>query len=481
MKYLEIIPDPVSLLESMRAVGYTPESAVADIIDNSISANANNIEVIWDPRDDPYVAILDNGHGMNSEQLTVAMRHGSSNPSRERCANDLGRFGLGLKTASMSQCRVLTVLSKKDSDISIRRWDMDIVTKSGKWLVEVPELKAIKQKKIIEKLLSLENGTLVIWENLDKLISGAKDIINEITHKFKPLEDHLALVFHRYIRPDAFTEKINIFLNGREVPSLDPYLKSNSLRQKLESQEINHELGKITVTPYILPPVTQMTKEEIQLCGGADGLRTSQGFYIYRNKRLVIWGTWFRLVNKDEFFKLARIQVDIPNTFDSLWALDIKKSTAFPPEIIRKELKDLIPYFIGKSKGTIVYEGRGQANKNKIPIWSRIEKYGKTRYEPNVDNIIIKEILEKIDHKNIKLIERLFNILSSGLPMQAIYADMTSDMHVNNSKMSKEELINAIKDIREITGLTIEKIIKIEPFINYTEIHQEILSLFGKS
>ena len=475
MNYLEVIPDPVSLLESMRAVGYTPESAVADIIDNSISAKAKKIEVVWDPDVNPYVAIIDNGVGMSPDELTNAMRHGSSNPTKERNESDLGRFGLGLKTASMSQCRILTVISKSNNVISIRRWDMDLVAKTGKWIVEIPSIEEIRQKKLIEKIANQTSGTIVVWENLDKLISGSTEIIAEITHKFKPLEDHLALVFHRFIKPEAFEEGISITLNNKLVPALDPYLKFNNLRQKLEGQIISHKLGKISVLPYILPPMSHMTPEEIEICGGADGLRTSQGFYIYRNKRLVIWGTWFRLVNKDEFFKLARIQVDIPNTFDSLWALDIKKSTAFPPDLIRKELKNLIPYFIANSKGTIVYSGRKQLGSKNSPMWLRVEKYNKVRYLPNIDHPIIKSITENADPKLLKSIDKLFNMLSASLPMQAIYADMTTDAYVSNSQIDTEELLLTIIEIHEVTGIEFEKIIKMEPFINYHETHKQIL------
>jgi hypothetical protein len=476
MNTLEVIPNPIALLESMRAVGYTPESAVADIIDNSISAGARVIEVNWDPSENPYVAILDDGIGMDSDELTNAMRLGSTNPNEERKLADLGRFGLGLKTASMSQCRRLTVISKKDQKISIRRWDMDLVAKLNKWIIEIPKLEDIKQDRLVEKLKKQENGTVVIWENLDKLISGAKDTVSEITTKFKPLEDHLALVFHRYLKPENFDEKILITLNDKNIPALDPFLKNNHLRQKLEGQTITHELGVISVTPYILPPVSHMSNDDIFTAGGAEGLRTSQGFYIYRNKRLVIWGTWFRLVNKDEFFKLARIQVDVPNSFDSLWALDIKKSTAFPPEIIRKGLKDLIPYFISNSRSTIVYSGRKQLNSKNSPLWIRIEKYGKARYVPNIDHPVIQAITEKLENKSINSIEKLFNLLSTGLPMQAIYADMTTDSYLANSQLDIEEIVQTIKEIKIVTGIEYEKILKMEPFINYHSIHKKIIN-----
>ena len=99
--------------------------------------------------------------------------------------------------------------------------------------------------------------------------------------------------------------------------------------------------------------MNDLSRDDIELAGGREGLRSSQGFYIYRNKRLLIWGTWFKLINKEEFYKLARVQVDIPNSFDELWSLDIKKSSVYPPTVIKSRLRDLLPNFVQKSKGTI--------------------------------------------------------------------------------------------------------------------------------
>ena len=135
---LEVIPDPISLIESMRAVGYTTETAVADLVDNSISAGAQFIKIEYDATHDPFVAILDNGHGMAADELTNAMRHGSSNPTEIRASHDLGRFGLGLKTASLSQCRKMTLVSKKNGGIHARCWDLDFVQEKNQWVVIVP-------------------------------------------------------------------------------------------------------------------------------------------------------------------------------------------------------------------------------------------------------------------------------------------------------------------------------------------------------
>lgn len=157
---LEVIPDPVSLIESMRAVGYTTETAIADIVDNSISAGAPHILIEYDASRDPFVAILDDGHGMDATELTNAMRHGSSNPNALRAHHDLGRFGLGLKTASLSQCRKLTVVSKKNGTIQARCWDIDYLQSltDGKWAVLVPDQRELELLPLYQNLADKLSG-----------------------------------------------------------------------------------------------------------------------------------------------------------------------------------------------------------------------------------------------------------------------------------------------------------------------------------
>ncbi len=480
MKTIEVIPDPTSLLESMRAVGYTLETAIADIIDNSITAKAKVIDVVWDPTDNPYLAILDDGIGMDSVLLTNAMRHGSHKDKNKRDIEDLGRFGLGLKTASLSQCRKLTVISKKNGEVNLRCWDLDVVAQKSKWIITVPNIKEYKNISIIEKFEKLKTGTLVIWENLDRLISGSTDHLSEITEKISPLSDHLALVFHRFINPEYKTErKVIINLNGRKLNEIDPFLRKKNYKQSLEGQNIKHSLGVITVTPHILPPISHLTKEDIEVAGGREGLRSSQGFYIYRNKRLLIWGTWFKLINKDEFYKLARIQVDIPNTFDELWSLDIKKSTAYPPAIIRNRLKELLPYFVGKSKKTITYAGKKSIIKDEEVVWDRIEMYDKIRYIPNSKNKLISQLLLKFQNKDKKIIDTLFEVLASNLPIQTIYADMSSDDSYQNSKIDIDEIVGNIVKIMDVTGLELNLILNMDPYIEIKEMHSEIKNLIA--
>ncbi|RQT63553.1 ATP-binding protein [Burkholderia cepacia] len=481
MNTLEVVPDPVSLMESMRAVGYSVDAAIADLVDNSISASAKRIDIEYDASDDPFVAILDDGVGMMPDELTNAMRHGSRNPTDERDPSDLGRFGLGLKTASLSQCRSLTVVSKVHETVSARRWDLDIVRHCRKWLVVVPEDAELKNMPLFHSLMELNSGTLVVWQSLDKLTAGALDPQQEMTTKLSLLREHLALVFHRFTQKEVGFNPIRISVNGLRLPPRDPFLKNNMFRQPLEGQIIRHERGDVHVTPYILPPIRNLTADEVELSGGNEGLRGTQGFYIYRNRRLVIWGTWFKLVPKDEFFKLTRVQVDIPNSFDDLWALDIKKSVAYPPDIIRTRLRELIPHFANTSKRTLTYPGRKRNTKDFVPLWTRVEPYhGAFRYEVNVDHPAIEALSSKLDMDDQKSLFALLGLFGDALPMEAIYADMCADHRRSDNVQLLATLLDHAANLLEITGLDVEQILTIDPIARYPQHHEKLREELGK-
>ena len=472
----EIIPDPVALMESMRAVGYTPEAAIADLIDNSISAQAEAIDVEYDAQNRPFVAVLDNGTGMNSDQLTSAMRHGSRNPSELRAQNDLGRFGLGLKTASLSQCRRLTVISKRGGLVSALRWDLDVVASAKQWLVVVPSQEDIEQLPLYSRIASQQTGTLVLWEELDRFAAGSSDIVREMTIKFSGLREHLALIFHRFTSREEGHAALSIRINGLALPRRDPFLRGNTYRQPLEGQRFRHQRGVVVVTPFVLPPISKLSREEIELAGGTEGLRGTQGFYVYRNRRLVIWGTWFRLVPKQEFYKLTRIQVDIPNTFDELWSLDIKKSAAQPPDFIRARLRDLIPHFAGASKRTVTYEGRRTDLSGFSPVWSRYEpKHGSFRYEINVDHPAVLAFSASLDEPRRREFESLLSVVSAGLPAESIYADMCVDTRPAKNENELDDLIVLAISLKKLTKLSPEEVADIDPLIRHPNHRARIL------
>jgi hypothetical protein len=472
---LEVIPDPISLIESMRAVGYSVEAAIADLVDNSISAEAKAIDIQYDASGSPFVAILDDGWGMAPKELTNAMRHGSHNPTDTRAPSDLGRFGLGLKTASLSQCRKLTVVSKKAGVISARRWDLDVVQQSGRWLVVVPEYADIKLLPMFRRLEERNSGTLVVWQDLDRLTAGAADPQTEMTTKLSSLFEHLALVFHRFTQKEDGIAPVAMTVNGLPIPPRDPFLKNNNYSQPLEGQVIRNERGNVHVLPYILPPVSNLSPDKISLAGGREGLRGTQGFYIYRNRRLVIWGTWFRLVPKEEFYKLIRVQVDIPNSFDDLWALDIKKSVAYPPEPIRQRLKQLIPHFANTSKKTLTYPGRKQNTIGFVPLWTRVEpRHGAFRYEINMEHPVIQSLSSRLDEVDKKYFQTLLGLFGDALPFESIYADMCGDQRGQDDKEIIDDLLEIARNLLAVTGLDIRQVLTIDPIVRFPQHHEKI-------
>jgi len=431
MKSISLPPYAPTLIESTRAIGYTLEAAIADIIDNSISAFASCIEVLFFPSDNSYIAILDDGNGMTADELNTAMRYGSQNPNEKRAINDLGRFGLGLKTASLSQCRILTVVSKKCNHIEARRWDIDNVIYTNDWSLLILESDEINSIPRIENLKELESGTLVVWQNLDRLKIGELNFDQSMGKKMDEVRSHLSLVFHRYISGELGLKKIQIKMNNIPVEPADPFLTQRNT-QVMSDESIYIDSSTIIIRPYILPHISDLSNDEVTILGGKEGLRKSQGFYVYRNKRLLVWGTWFQIMRKGELSKLARVQVDIPNELDHLWTLDIKKSTAIPPEVVRKNLSSIIERLAERSKHTWVFRGKKETHDSIIHIWNRFKgKQGGFYYSVNREHPLV-EILTKTTPQIKQNVEILLKTIETCIPFNQLYVDLTSEKQMEN-------------------------------------------------
>lgn len=476
MKSIDMPPYAPTLIESTRAIGYSLEAAVADIIDNSIAAEAAHVELFFFPIGDSYVALLDNGFGMNSSQLNTAMQYGSKSPSEERDANDLGRFGLGLKTASLSQCRILTVVSKQNDCVEGRRWDIDYVISTGEWSLLVLGEDDIDLVPQIDKLKQLDSGTLVVWQNLDRLKAGEPCFEQILGMKMDAVREHLGLVFHRYLTGEAGIKKLDICINNTKIYPADPFLIKKST-QAMDDESIVIRGHKVIIRPYILPHISKMTSSEINVLGGKDGLRRHQGFYVYRKKRLLVWGTWFRMMRQGELSKLARIQVDIPNVLDDLWTLDIKKSSAKPPAEVRSNLKAVIERMAERSKRTWTYRGRKETNDSIIHMWQRFNGVnGGVFYEINRDHPLVERIIDECPSTK-QNIEVLLRQIELNIPLNQLYVDLNSDKQIEN------DTDISLKDVEDLlTQLLIpftsaaqrtemlDRIEKAEPFVHFPEL-----------
>jgi hypothetical protein len=324
-------PEASSMIETFRAIGYSIQAAVADIIDNSISAGARNIWVDFEWKgDDTWLSIKDDGCGMTNEELIRAMRPGSRNPREERSSKDLGRFGLGLKTASFSQCRKLSVISKRENgEKNFWTWDMDFVNQTSKW-----ELIRYLPEEFANSTDDLRSGTTVIWNDLDRLVSNLhaddKSALGKFLEIMEQIKKHLAMVFHRFME----NKRIKIFFQhagsgSREIESWNPFLPNHPATQNFPDEPLQN--NQVRIRGFVLPHKSRLTEEEFRRNEGPRGWNEQQGFYIYRSERLLLSGDWLGMFRKEEHYKLARIMIDLPNHLDSEWQIDIKKSVAPMP------------------------------------------------------------------------------------------------------------------------------------------------------
>ena len=480
MKTKSLPPYAPTLIESTRAIGYSLEAAVADIIDNSIAANAKNVDIFFFPIDGAYIAILDNGKGMSEEEIDIAMQYGSKNPIEERDKKDLGRFGLGLKTASLSQCRCLTVISKQGDILEGRQWDIDHVTEVGDWSLNVLDEEDIQQIPHFSELIKTESGTLVVWQKLDRLKAGEINFELSLGRKIDRVRDHLSLVYHRYLAGESGITKLKLSINGEKIKGIDPFLTEKSV-QAMDDETLVIRGNKILVRPYILPHISKLTSDEIKMLGGKDGLRKQQGFYVYRNKRLLVWGTWFRMMRQGDLSKLARIRVDIPNTLDDLWTLDIKKSSALPPAEVRKNLEIIINQIAERSKRTWTFRGKKEVSDTEIHVWNRMKnKQGGFYYEVNREHPLVQQMV-KINPGIEGSLNALLQQIEKGLPLNQLYVDLNNDEQITNDNeqsdveivKSLQEMITMCADKQEKCNL-LDAIACIDPYSSHLDIVEKL-------
>ena len=457
-------PAASALMESTRSIGYSFESALADIIDNSISAGASNVWITSPPSDDPYVAVLDDGNGLSASELQEAMRYGT-NPGAVRSSEDLGRFGLGMKMASLSQCRVLTVVSKQGVEYAACRWDLDRVIETNQWTLMVLSRDEVVDMPQFVALDNLEHGTLVVWQKLDKIIERSMKVQETMNHTIVSCRDHLSLVFHRFMDSK---DPLSIFVNGAKLEPFDPFLSNNTLTAKMPEQIVEIQGEKVRIKPYILPPESKLTPEDIHKMGGMQ--RTLQGFWVYRNKRLIIPGTWFRLTSSKELTKLARVMVDIPNTLDSIWDIDVKKSSATVPAQFQQEFGSVLERVITKSERKYRFRGRKESTGEKCFVWNKTRFDGLFRYNVNLEHPLVAEGMNRLDDEGRRWFQDVVRLIETSVPYSDIYCTM-ADAQLDISE-DFEDIDRYVNDgIRLLeSGFEMNLLRNIEPFMGRAEV-----------
>lgn len=481
---IELPPGASSLTEAMRDIGYSLETAVADIIDNSITAQATEVSIYFDfESSDSRLCVIDNGSGMDRETLISAMRHGSKHPREQRPAGDLGRFGLGLKTASFSQCRRLTVVTRKDSKLEAATWDLDTVSDEDKWALDILEPSDIAALPYINELG--ESGTMVLWEKLDRLCgreTPTKDILYE---KVEVVDRHLALVFHRFLSGEIKGKKLNIKMNGHKVEAFDPFCISNKATQLLPQEICRIQGNEIKIQPYILPHHSKLSPAEHDYYQTRSEFVGNQGVYVYRNNRLMAWGSWFRLVPKGESTKLARVKIDFPNALDELWTIDIKKSRAVPPQEVKAKLRQVLNRIVDQSTRVHTRRGKKLIDENPGSCWVRHMSQGHVHYSLNKDHPVITSYKQMLEPGQQGFFNEVLAVIEDSIPIETIYSDysMTPKSFDDKPALNDDEVVSRLIRLYEI--LTAEDqmdaerfrtIIKnIKPFCDYPQAIERVI------
>lgn len=480
--YQNCPPKADAMIHSLRAFGYDLGMAIADLIDNSIFAGSTDIWINYSWNDsDPWIAIVDNGKGMSEEKLVEAMTLGSTSPLAERDPEDLGRFGLGLKTASFSQCKLVTVSSKTAEGIyATRFWDLDHVEKVKQWMLGITPTPEINE--LLKPLSELPSGTIVLWKELDRVIDFSSQSRHnpkeEFLNRFIYVKKYLEMIFHQHL--ENRRKKLNIHVGRGLCIPWDPYMKKNDFRQLLSEEK--YEDSRVRVVPYVLPHVSNRSEQENENGAGPKGWNAQQGFYVYRNRRMIVSGGYLDFnLKPEEHYKLARIQVEITNDMDHEWSIDVRKAVASPPERLKGDLLRIAK--VTRQRASEVYRARTGARKtrqsksriNHESAWIKKEFDGKIIYKINTNNAVMKKLIEEASISKSWL-NKFCYLIENTLPHRLIIMDGIEheDCHVNLPDklcVPPEELKNLCIEIysnKLKDGLTHEESVdltcSIEPF-----------------
>lgn len=425
-----------SMLESLRGLGYAPTTALADLVDNSITANAREVSIHLEWKGpDSWVRIVDNGDGMDDAALEAGMRLGASDPRADRTASDLGRFGLGLKTASFSQARRLTVASRrKGGSIVCLRWDLDLIGKEPGTDWALYEGPAPGSEHLLEPINGMGHGTVVLWETLDRIVTDGFTA-NDMIELADRAEVHLAMTFHRLI--GAPQSELCLRLNGRVVKPWDPFLMGHP-GKALESPDyrILHTIG-VTAQCHVLPHRDMLRPAEQEAAAGPNGWTQHEGFYVYRNRRLLLAGGWLGLGERgkpwprDEAHRLARIRLDIPNSADTQWKINVLKSMASPPVRLRPQLHRLASETRATARRVFAHRGHvTPASGGKLnaatEAWQVRRSVHGTSYRIARDHDLVASILDRAGPLKADILA-LLRLVEETVPVQRIWLDTAED------------------------------------------------------
>lgn len=491
-------PNPEYLIKSIAEQGYSLESSLADLIDNSVSANANKIEVLIKMEQEPFALfIADNGDGMDEETLKASMQFPSNSPESKRNVSDLGRFGLGMKTASFSQTRCFTVLSRKKGTETFigRTWDVNYLKQVGKWRLIVNTKEEITE--LIQHYLTLSEGhvnrfenfdanTIVVWNGLykfenylkkDDRQSALKKQITEVT------SDYLSLVFHRYMERKA--NLLQIRINNNLIAPFNPFPTTITDFRPIEFKQKHFSTDTIKIEGFVLPSRSIDESQSISIWTTKNrSLMDMEGIYIYRADRLIHFGGWNGLIKKAPRLQLARLRVDIGNSIDHLLHLNVAKSQIEIPHDLKVAFEKYIDELKTQAEREFFNRGIRRFSSNlkedNVQLFERKSSNKGTLLEVNSSFPLLKSLKNELEKEQLTKLNLVIRMINTRInEIRQTHEEKEFVGIEEKDGLSLKDLITCVNELIE-SGLSAELIKnEILPNLGFTEssLPQEVIQL----
>jgi hypothetical protein len=427
------------------------------------------------------VAVVDDGRGMGDGALRAAMRF-ARNPRAQRTSGDLGRFGLGLKTASLSQARKLTVLSRNASGaLAVRTWDIDHVARHRQWLV-ITEADA-EALSIADRLGFTGQGTVVLWRHMDKLGDGPA-----LSRRISEAGKELSLLFHRFISKG----RLKLSVGGHQLTPMDPYLKSHWATLDRGYDDLEHDGHHVRINPVVLPHPSRLSGRETALASGSGGMLARQGFYVYRGDRLVVAGGWLGIagLHNSAPTRLARLSVELPSGADLAWEVDVRKSTVRPPAALEERITELALDLRARSERVFTHRGtpapRSGDRRDLEVVWQQVRRLGQSEYTINRDHPLVAAALSGAGGEAV---EGVLRMVESTLPVTLIQHEIAASGSPLNGQLDEladtpdvEEILSTFRAMLQglpkdpaTRNAVAEQLANAEPFSRFPGLIQEVI------
>jgi hypothetical protein len=491
-------PNPEYLIKSIAEQGYSLESSLADLMDNSVFANANKIEVLIKMEKEPFTLfIADNGKGMDEETLKASMQFPSNSPEKERDTSDLGRFGLGMKTASFSQSRCFTVLSRKKGtkNFSGRTWDVNYLKLVGKWRLIVNTQEEIT--KLIQQYHSLSEGhlnrfknfeanTIVVWNGLykfenylekDNRQAALKKQITEVTF------DYLSIVFHRYM--ERKVNPLQIRINNNLIAPFNPFPTTLTDFRSIEFKQKKFNTDTIKIEGFILPSRSIDESQSISIWTTKNrSLMDMEGIYIYRADRLIHFGGWNGLIKKAPRLQLARLRVGIGNSVDHLLHLNVAKSQIEIPHDLTVAFEKYIDELKTQAEREFFNKDIRKFSSNRkednVQLFERKASNKGTLLEVNNSFPLLKSLMSELKKEQLTKLNLVIRMINTRINEIRQTHEVKEFVGIEEKDgLSLKDLITCVNELIE-SGLSSEMIKnEILPNLGFTEssLPQEVLQL----